>query len=101
MIIKEVSLAANIFVYLILISVIFLKITDKLHRPKFENILMILLMFWAIFVAGYLTKTFSEAVKTPINIYDITFVTSRNILIITYTIYKLFFNFKKRQHGKI
>lgn len=100
MLVKEITLIANIAVYLILISVLFYKITDELHRPKFENIIMILLMFWGIFVASYLIKTFTEAVKTPINIYDITFVTSRNTLIISYAIYK-FINFlRNRNDGK-
>ncbi len=96
--IKEITLIANILVYFILISVLFYKITDELHRPRFENTIMILLMFWAFFVAFYLIKTFSETAKSPINIYDITFVTSRNFLIISYSIYKLYNNYK---NGKI
>jgi hypothetical protein len=94
--IKEISLVFNILVYIILISVLFLKITDEIKRHRFENFLMILLMFWAVFVTSYLIKNFSEAANEPINIYDITFVTSRNSIIIAYTIHKLIQKYHER-----
>jgi hypothetical protein len=93
--IKEISLLANIVVYLCLFFALFYNVTDNIKRSKFEHLMLSISMLWMLFISCYLIIDFKNMVISELNLKLNIYETITNFIFFLYLFYKL-----KAEHCK-
>ena len=93
--IKEISLLANIVVYLGLFFALFYNVTDKIKRTRIEHLLLSLSMLWMLFISGYLIIDFKKMLVSELNLRLNIYETITNFIFFLYLFYKI-----KTEHCK-
>jgi hypothetical protein len=93
--IKEISLLANIVVYLCLFFALFYNVTDKIKRTKIEHMLLSISMLWMLFISCFLIIDFKNMVVSELNLKLNIYETITNFIFFLYLFYKL-----KTEHCK-
>lgn len=87
--IKEISLLANIVVYLCLFFALFYNVTDKIKRRKIEHLLLSASMLWMWFISSYLIFNFEKMVHSELNVRLNIYETITNFIFFLYLFYKI------------
>jgi hypothetical protein len=93
--IKEISLIANIVVYVCLFVALFYNVTDKIKRTKIEHLMLSLSMLWMLFISSYLIRNFDNMVASKLNLRLNIYETITNFIFFLYLFYKI-----KAEHCK-
>ncbi len=87
--IKELSLLANIVVYLCLFFALFYNVTDKIKRTKIEHLLLSVSMLWMLFISCYLIIDFQKMIQSELNLRLNIYETITNFIFFMYLFYKI------------
>jgi hypothetical protein len=87
--IKEISLLANIVVYVCLFVALFYNVTDKIKRRKIEHLLLSASMLWMLFISFYLITHFENMVISELNVRLNIYETITNFIFFMYLFYKI------------